>query len=312
MKINARLIQRLLPFLSLAILFIALSIASPYFLTANNLASVARQTAVFNTMALGMTIVIVAGGIDLSVGSILGLSGLVGTMALEAGYPIFVGVLVGIAVGTVCGFLNGLMITRLRINAFIVTLGTLGIYRGVALIISNGLPVHRIPPGFAFLGEGNLLGVPFVVWLLVLCAVATHVVLESTRLGRYAFAIGSNPVAAVYAGIPVAFHTAAVYAIGGALTGLAGMIEASRLMTGQPTAGLGYELEAIAAVVIGGGSLNGGEGSVVGTLIGAFIMGLLSNGSDLLNISNYWQQVIIGSVIILAVTLDEFRKRRTA
>jgi len=312
MKINARLIQRLLPFLSLIVLFIALSIASPYFLTANNLASVARQTAVFNTMALGMTIVIVSGGIDLSVGSILGLSGLVGTMALEAGYPIFIGVLVGIAVGTACGFLNGLMITQLRINAFIVTLGTLGIYRGLALIISNGLPVHRIPPGFAFLGEGNLLGIPFVVWLLVICAVITHFVLENTRLGRYAFAIGSNQMAAVYAGIPVAFHTVAVYAIGGALTGLAGMIEASRLMTGQPTAGLGYELQAIAAVVIGGGSLNGGEGSVVGTLIGAFIMGLLSNGADLLNISNYWQQVIIGSVIILAVTLDEFRKRRAA
>jgi len=312
MKINARLLQRLLPFLSLTILFVALSIASPYFLTANNLASVARQTAVFNTMALGMTIVIVAGGIDLSVGSILGLSGLVGTMALEAGYPIIVGVLIGIAVGTACGFLNGLMITRLRINAFIVTLGTLGIFRGLALIISNGLPVHRIPSGFAFLGEGNLLRVPFVVWLLVICAVVTHFVLENTRLGRYAFAIGSNQTAAIYAGIPVAFHTVAVYAIGGALTGLAGMIEASRLMTGQPTAGLGYELQAIAAVVIGGGSLNGGEGSVVGTLIGAFIMGLLSNGADLLNISNYWQQVIIGSVIILAVTLDEFRKRRAA
>ncbi len=312
MKINARLVQRLLPFLSLTILFIALSIASPYFLTANNLASVARQTAVFNTMALGMTIVIVAGGIDLSVGSILGLSGLVGTMALEAGYPIAIGIFIGIAVGTACGFLNGLMITRLRINAFIVTLGTLGIYRGLALIISNGLPVHRIPPGFAFLGEGNLLRVPFVVWLLVICAVITHFVLENTRLGRYAFAIGSNQMAAVYAGIPVAFHTIAVYAIGGALTGLAGMIEASRLMTGQPTAGLGYELQAIAAVVIGGGSLNGGEGSVVGTLIGAFIMGLLSNGADLLNISNYWQQVIIGAVIILAVTLDEFRKRRAA
>jgi len=312
MKINARLVQRLLPFLSLTILFVALSIASPYFLTANNLASVARQTAVFNTMALGMTIVIVAGGIDLSVGSILGLSGLIGTMALEAGYPIIVGVLIGIAVGTACGFLNGLMITRLRINAFIVTLGTLGIFRGLALIISNGLPVHRIPSGFAFLGEGNLLRVPFVVWLLVICAVVTHFVLENTRLGRYAFAIGSNQTAAIYAGIPVAFHTVAVYAIGGALTGLAGMIEASRLMTGQPTAGLGYELQAIAAVVIGGGSLNGGEGSVVGTLIGAFIMGLLSNGADLLNISNYWQQVIIGSVIILAVTLDEFRKRRAA
>jgi ribose transport system permease protein len=310
MKFNTRITQKLLPFVSLIVLFVALSIASPYFLTANNLASVARQTAVFNTMALGMTIVIISGGIDLSVGSILGLSGLVGTMALERGYPIPVGVLIGLLVGTGCGLANGVMVTKLRIPPFVVTLGTLGIFRGLALIISNGLPVHRIPPGFSFLGEGNLLGVPFVVWLLVICAVAVHVVLEHTRLGRYAFAIGSNKIASLYAGIPVDFHVMAVYAIGGTLTGLAGMIEASRLMTGQPTAGQGYELQAIAAVVIGGGSLNGGEGSVVGTLIGAFIMGLLSNGADLLNISNYWQQVIIGSVIILAVTLDELRKRR--
>ena len=310
MRLNRRLTQRLLPFLSLIVLFVALSIASPYFLTANNLASVARQTAVFNTMALGMTIVIISGGIDLSVGSILGLSGLIGTMALERGYPIGIGVLIGVAAGTLCGFANGLMVTRLRIPPFVVTLGTLGIFRGLSLIISNGLPVHKIPAGFSFLGEGNLAGVPFVVWMLVICAVAVHVVLEHTRLGRYAFAIGSNRVASVYAGIPVSFHVTSVYAIGGALTGLAGMIEASRLMTGQPTAGQGYELQAIAAVVIGGGSLNGGEGSVVGTLIGAFIMGLLSNGADLLNISNYWQQVIIGAVIILAVTLDEVRKRR--
>jgi len=312
MKIDARVTQRLLPFLSLIVLFIALSIASPYFLTANNLASVARQTAVFNTMALGMTIVIISGGIDLSVGSVLGLSGLIGTMALERGYPIGLGVLIGVAAGTLCGLFNGLMVTRLRIPPFVVTLGTLGIFRGLALIFSNGLPVHRIPAGFSFLGEGNLAGVPFVVWMLVICAVAVHMVLEHTRLGRYAFAIGSNRIASIYAGIPVSFHVTSVYAIGGALTGLAGMIEASRLMTGQPTAGQGYELQAIAAVVIGGGSLNGGEGSVVGTLIGAFIMGLLSNGADLLNISNYWQQVIIGSVIILAVTLDEVRKRRAA
>ncbi len=312
MKLNTRVTQKLLPFVSLIVLFVALSIASPYFLTANNLASVARQTAVFNTMALGMTIVIISGGIDLSVGSILGLSGLVGTMALEHGYPIPVGVLIGLLVGTACGLANGVMVTKLRIPPFVVTLGTLGIFRGLALIISNGLPVHRIPPGFSFLGEGNLLGIPFVVWMLVICAVAVHVILEHTRLGRYAFAIGSNQIASLYAGIPVDFHVMAVYAIGGTLTGLAGMIEASRLMTGQPTAGQGYELQAIAAVVIGGGSLNGGEGSVVGTLIGAFIMGLLSNGADLLNISNYWQQVIIGSVIILAVTLDELRKRRAA
>ena len=307
-----KLTQRLLPFLSLIVLFVALSIASPYFLTANNLASVARQTAVFNTMALGMTIVIISGGIDLSVGSILGLSGLIGTMALERGYPIGIGVLIGVAAGTLCGFANGLMVTRLRIPPFVVTLGTLGIFRGLALIFSNGLPVHKIPAGFSFLGEGNLAGVPFVVWMLVICAVAVHVVLEHTRLGRYAFAIGSNRVASVYAGIPVSFHVTSVYAICGALTGLAGMIEASRLMTGQPTAGQGYELQAIAAVVIGGGSLNGGEGSVVGTLIGAFIIGLLSNGSDLLGINPYWQQVTIGVVIIAAVGFDELRKRKFA
>ncbi len=304
------MIQRLLPFLTLIVLFVGLTIASPFFLTQTNLSSVVRQTAVINIMALGMTLIIIAGGIDLSVGSILAMGGLLGTMAMEHGYPIWAGIAVGILAGLVCGLANGLLTTQLNINPFIVTLGTLGIIRGLALIISNGLPVHKIPPGFSFLGEGTLLGVPFVLWVLVLCAVAMHVLLEHTRLGRHSFAIGSNPDAAYYAGIPVKFDTTVVYAIGGMLTGLAGMIEASRLMTGQPTAGNGYELQAIAAVVIGGGSLRGGEGSVVGTLIGAFIMGLLSNGSDLLGISPYVQQAIIGAVIILAVTFDELRKRK--
>lgn len=304
-------LQRLLPFLSLIILFVALAIASPHFLTSTNLSSVVRQTAVINIMALGMTMIIITGGIDLSVGAILAMGGLLGTMAMEKGLSIPAGVLIGILTGLACGFANGIMITSLRIEPFIVTLGTLGIFRGTTLIISNGLPVHRIPQQFSFLGEGNLLGVPFVLWILVVCAMVTHVILEHTRLGRYTFAIGSNREAAIYAGIPVKFHMTAVYAIGGMLTGLAGMIEASRLMTGQPTAGQGYELQAIAAVVIGGGSLHGGEGSVIGTLIGAFIMGLLSNGSDLLGVSPYVQQAIIGAVIILAVTLDELRKRRT-
>jgi ribose transport system permease protein len=304
-------LQRLLPFLSLIILFIALTIASPNFFTSTNLSSVVRQTAVINIMALGMTMIMINGGIDLSVGAILAMGGLLGTMAMEKGLSIPAGVLVGILTGLGCGLANGLMITRFRVQPFIVTLGTLGIFRGMTLMISNGLPVHRIPEQFSYLGEGNLLGVPFVLWILVGCAVVTHVILEHTRLGRYTFAIGSNREAAVYAGIPVSFHTTAVYAIGGMLTGLAGMIEASRLMTGQPTAGQGYELQAIAAVVIGGGSLQGGEGSVMGTLVGAFVMGLLSNGSDLLGVSPYLQQAIIGAVIILAVTLDEVRKRRT-
>jgi len=306
------MIQRLLPFLTLIVLFVLLSVASPNFLTGTNLSSVVRQTAVINIMSLGMTMIIVSGGIDLSVGAILAMGGLLGTMAMEKGLPIPAGVLIGILTGLFWGTVNGGLITRLKINPFIVTLGTLGIVRGLTLIISNGLPVHRIPQSFSFLGEGTLLGVPFVLWILVVCAVLTHVILERTRLGRYAFAIGSNEEAAVYAGVPVKFDTTAIYAIAGMLTGLAGMIEASRLMTGQPTAGNGYELQAIAAVVIGGGSLHGGEGSVIGTLIGAFIMGLLSNGSDLLGVSPYLQQAIIGAVIILAVTVDEVRKRRLA
>ncbi len=304
------MIQRLLPFLTLIALVIGLTIASPNFFTETNLSSVIRQTAVINVMALGMTLIIISGGIDLSVGSILAMGGLLGTMAMAHGYSIPLGIAFGIGAGLFCGFVNGLLITRLGINPFIVTLGSLGIVRGLALIISNGLPVHDVPKSFSVLGGGSLLGLPSVLWILLFCAIAVHVILDHTRLGRYAFAIGSNSEAALYAGININLITVAVYSIAGMLTGLAGMIEASRLMTGQPTAGQGYELQAIAAVVIGGGSLRGGEGSVVGTLIGAFIMGLLSNGSDLLGISPFFKEVIIGLAIIAAVAVDELRKRR--
>ena len=307
------MIQRLLPFATLVALFVGLAIASPHFLTGPNLSTVIRQTTVINIMALGMTLIIISGGIDLSVGSILAFGGFMGTLAMQKGYAIPVAIAIGIAAGMMCGLLNGTLITRLKVNPFIVTLGTMGIYRGVTLLISNGLPVHEIPLKFSFLGSGtDMFGIPIVLWILLICAVAMHIVLEHTRLGRYAFSIGSNPDAAFYAGIPVAFHVTSVYAIAGGLTGLSGMIEASRLMSGQPTAGQGYELQAIAAVVIGGGSLRGGEGTVLGTLVGAFIMGLLSDGSDLLGINPYWQPIIIGTVIILAVWLDEVRKRRGA
>jgi ribose transport system permease protein len=305
-------IQRLLPFLTLIVLIVSLAGASPHFLTATNLSSIARQTAVINIMALGMTLIIVSGGIDLSVGAIVAFAGVAGTMAMRAGVPVFPAILIGVIVGAACGLANGLLITRLRVSPFIVTLGTLGIFRGITLMLSNGLPVHEVPQSFSLLSEATVAGVPFALWQVIVCACAMHLLLERTKIGRYAFSIGSNEQAAYYAGIPVSFHLVAVYSIAGLLTGLAGMLEASRLMTGQPTAGQGYELEAIAAVVIGGGSLRGGEGSVTGTLIGAFIMGLLANGSDLLGISPYAQQAIIGAVIILAVTVDEFRKRRSA
>ena len=310
MRIGTGVLQKFLPFISLALLFVILSIASPYFLTTTNLASVIRQTAVINIMALGMTLVIVSGGIDLSVGSILAFSGVVGTMTMLSGGSVPLGVAAGIVAGTLWGCANGLMISTLRLPPFIVTLGTLGIVRGLTLVISGGLPVVGLPKEHGFLGEGTIGPAPFVLVILLFCAVITHFALRSTKLGRYTYAIGSNEAAAIYAGIPVRRYKVAIYAICGMLTGLAGMIETSRLMTGQPTAGVSYELQVIAAVVIGGGSLTGGEGTVIGTLIGAFIMGLLSNGSDLLGVNPYWQQVIIGAVIILAVALDEARKRR--
>ena len=312
MRTRSQTLQKLLPFISLALLFAVLSIASPYFLTGTNLASVIRQTAVINIMALGMTLVIVSGGIDLSVGSILAFAGVLGTMTMVETGSVPLGILAGVVCGALWGCANGLMIASMRIPPFIVTLGTLGIVRGLTLVISGGLPVVGLPKEHGFLGEGTIGPAPFVLVVLILCAVITHFALHGTKLGRYTYAIGSNESAAVYAGIPVARYKVAIYAICGLLSGLAGMIETSRLMTGQPTAGVSYELQVIAAVVIGGGSLTGGEGTVIGTLIGAFIMGLLSNGSDLLGVNPYWQQVIIGAIIILAVALDEARKRRFA
>ena len=302
--------QRLWPFLTLVALALGLTVATPDFLTSINLSSLVRQTAVINIMALGMTLVIIAGGIDLAVGSTLALSGFAGCYAMQQGWPIGWGILAGILTGGACGWVNGALTSKLRINPFIVTLGMLGILRGLVLILSGGMPAQRLPAGFEFLGEGSIMRIPFVLWLLAGCAVVVHILLEHTRMGRYAYAIGSNPDAALYSGVPVAFHTTAVYAVCGLLTGLAGMVEASRLRSGTPTAGQGYELQAIAAVVIGGGSLRGGEGNIMGTLIGAFIMGLLANGSDLLGIKPYVQQVIIGAAIILAVLVDELRKRR--
>ena len=306
------MLQRLLPFFSLIALFVILSIASPYFLTATNLSSVVRQTAVINIMALGMTLVIVSGGIDLSVGSILAFAGVMGTLTMVSTSSVLLGIATGVFFGLLWGIANGVMITSLQIPPFIVTLGTLGIVRGLTLVVTNGLPVVGLPKEHSYLGEGTVGPVPFVLVVLIVCAVIMHVVLHSTKLGRYTYAIGSNEEAAIYAGIPVARYKIAIYGIAGMLTGLAAMIETSRLMTGQPTAGVSYELQVIAAVVIGGGSLTGGEGTVIGTLIGAFIMGLLSNGSDLLGVNPYWQQAIIGSIIIMAVALDAARKRRFA
>jgi ribose transport system permease protein len=304
-------LKRFLPYASLIGLFIFLSVASPYFLTVNNLSSVIRQTTVIIIMAVGMTVVIASGGIDLSVGSIVGLSGVCGAMLIAGGLPTPVALIGAVIVGMACGLANGGVIIALKIPAFIATLGTLGIYRGLTLIITGGIPVANLKRGFGVLATGNLFGVvPIPLLFVVGVAALVHFILKYTRLGRYSYAIGSNLEAARCSGIAVGRYTLVIYALGGALTGLAGMIEAARLVTGQPTAGDGYELRVIAAVVIGGGSLSGGQGTVFGTIVGAFIMGLLNNGCNLMHISPFVQQIIIGAVIVLAVTFDEFQRRR--
>lgn len=311
-------VKRFLPFISLIVLVITIPLAEyfvlgqdPKFLTSGNLAAIARQTAVITIMAMGMTMVMVSGGIDLSVGSIIGLTGVVGSMAMvSGGLPSIAGFLVCIIVGAVCGMVNGSAITALKIPAFIVTLGAMGIYRGLGLYLCDGNAVVGLPMTAGYLAEKNLLGIPLPLLLVVAIALMVHFVLSSTRLGRYCYAMGSNIEAARYAGIPVARYQITYFTILGALSGLAGAIETSRTVTGQPNAGEGYELNVIAAVVIGGGSLSGGQGTVVGTIIGSLIMGVLANGGNLLQISPFIQKIVIGAVIVLAVTFDEFQRRR--
>jgi ribose transport system permease protein len=262
-------------------------------------------------MAIGMTMVMVSGGIDLSVGSMMALAGVLGAFVMAGGGPVFAGIATSIVAGSICGLINGVTIATLRIPPFIVTLGAMGVYRGVALLATGGKAVVDLPPSFGRLAQANVFGIlPVPLLIVVLVALIAHFVLVNTRPGRYCYAIGSNVEAARYAGVRVSFYQILFYVILGTLTGLAGSIESSRLVTGQPTSGEGYELRVIAAVVIGGGSLSGGQGTVVGTIIGALIMGVLANGANLLGISSFTQQVVIGAVIVLAVTFDQFQRRR--
>lgn len=312
-------LKRFLPFISLIALCVLIPLGEyfllgqdPKFLTAGNLAAIMRQTAVITIMAMGMTMVMVSGGIDLSVGSVVGLTSVIGALAMvKGGAPAVLGFLVCILIGAACGLLNGAAINSLKIPAFIVTLGAMGIYRGLALYISNGNAVVGLPASAGYLAEKDLFGlVPLPLVLVIVIALVVHFALSSTRLGRYCYAMGSNLEAARYAGIRVTHYQILYYVILGALSGLAGAIDTSRTVTGQPNGGEGYELNVIAAVVIGGGSLSGGQGTVVGTLIGSLIMGVLANGGNLLQISPFIQRIVIGAVIVLAVTFDEFQRRR--
>jgi ribose transport system permease protein len=297
----------------LIVVFVALSFASPYFLTSNNLFNVCVQIAVVAILAVGQTMVILTAGIDLSVGSVAGLSGVVGSMAMSNwGLPMTLGIVVGILVGAVAGTGNGLLVTRAGLPPFIATLGMMGVARGLTFIVSGAVAIYGLPGSFRKVGEGQIGPVPLPLLYLVVIAVLGHLVLSRTRLGRYTYAIGSNKDAARLSGIPINKVLVSVYVISGALAGFGGMIAASRVHSGQPNYGIGLELDVIAACVIGGASLFGGQGTIGGTLIGAFLMGVIRDGAVLLNITQYYQQVVIGVIIWVAVYWDQVRRRRLA
>lgn len=299
------------PLATLAALCLFTALMTDRFLTPLNLANILVQSLIMAVIAIGMTFVIVGGGFDLSVGSTAALSGCVGAAAmLKAG--ILVGILAGILAGTLVGLVNGLVIAVLEVNPFITTLGTMVLVRGVVFLLTGGAPVggeEGLPRAFVAFGAERFLGVHYLVWVPALLLLALSWVMRSTPYGRRIYATGGGREAAYLSGVPVRRVIASTYVWCGALAGVAGMMLAARLQSGQPTAGEFYELTAIAAVVLGGASLQGGEGTLYKSVIGVFIMVVLGNSLNLLNVDSYWQRVAVGGVIIAAAAADRVRRR---
>jgi len=299
-------IRQLGPLLALVVLVIFVTILNPSFINPNNLLNLLRQVSTNALIAFGMTFVVVTGGIDLSVGSTLALSGALSAGLIAGGLPPFLGIIAGLLVGAIGGFFNGFLVTKGKMDPFIVTLATMTIYRGLALIYTDGSPITGFGGGFIyqFLGRGYLFGIPFPVIIMAVMFILLYFLLHKMTFGRKTLSVGGNERASFIAGVKTDRVKIWVYTISGILSALAGLILVSRLNSAQPTAGSGYELDAIAATVIGGTSLSGGNGRISGTLIGALIMGVLTNGMNLLGISSFYQQVVQGIVIIIAVLLD--------
>lgn len=321
--------------LVLLLMIAALSILSPIirgdqtFLTASNLSNVLLQASVNMIVAVGMTYVITSGGIDLSVGSVVALCGVLSAMvmrdvnavsifglnlSLDGPVGAVMGFGVAIGVGILCGLFNGILITRLNLSPFIATLGTMGVFRGIALVISEGRSIYGFDQEFKdfFAGRipiGGDLELPVAVIIAVLIALIFWFFLTQTRLGKYTIAIGGSEETARVAGIPIARYKIGIYALVGFLTGIAGALLLARLNSGDPTFGGLFELNAIAAVVMGGTRLSGGQGSIGGTIVGALIISLVQNAMNIFNVPSYWQQVVIGAVIVFAVVLDQYRKK---
>ncbi len=284
------------------------SIASPYFLTTTNLMNIAIQTSVIGVLTIAQLIVLLTAGIDLSVGAVTAIAGVLAAMMMRS-VPVFVATIGALIIGAVFGYANGLIISKMKVPPFIVTLGMSGMLRGLNLVITNGLPISNLPTSVAWFGRGKVLGIPVPVFFLIIVTLLFQWILSKTRLGRYTYAIGSNEEATRLSGINTAKYVRIIYMLAGLLSGLAGMILIGRLNSAHPTAAQGYEVNAIAASVIGGASLMGGVGTAYGAIVGAFIMTILNNGLTLLGVSAFYQQIAVGAILIVAVCWDYVQRR---
>jgi ribose transport system permease protein len=312
--------QKLLAFASLVALVVFFGVASPNFLQTDNLVSILQATAVNGVLAVACTFVIISGGIDLSVGTLMTFCAVIaGVFLTYWGLPLPVGILAAIAAGALVGMVSGVLIAKLKVPPFIATLGMMMLLKGLSLVISGTKPIYfSDTPNFSVISQDSLIGyiipalpIPNGVLILFIVALAAALVLAKTPLGRYTFALGSNEEAVRLSGVNASFWKVVVYTVNGAVCGIAGLLIASRLNSAQPALGQGYELDAIAAVVIGGTSLSGGAGTVLGTIIGAFIMSVLINGLRILSVAQEWQIVVTGAIIILAVYTDILRRGKT-
>lgn len=304
--------QKLLAFASLIVLVLVFSVSSENFFRFDNLIGILLSTAVIGVLALGSTFVIITGGIDLAVGTVMTFSAVMtGVIISLWKLPIPFGIAGGIAIGMLCGFVSGWLVAKMKIPPFIATLGVMMVTKGLSLVVSGAKPIYfNDTPEFRNISMSTLFNIPAAVYVFFVLAIIASVILSKTIIGRYTFALGSNEEATRLSGVNVAFWKIAIYVITGAFSGMAGVLMASRLNSAQPALGAGYEMEAIAAVVIGGTSLSGGRGTILGTVIGALIMSVLTNGLRILSVPQEWQTVIVGVVVILAVFMDIIRRRK--
>jgi ribose transport system permease protein len=316
-RINSNALQQVLAFASLIVLILIFSISSSNFFQFDNIIGILLSTAVVGILALGATMIIVTSGIDLSVGTVLTLSSVMtGVFAVNLGFPVWAAVIGGIVTGAVTGLVSGTAIAKLKIPPFIATLAMMMIAKGLALVISKATPIYFTSlPSFNKIAMGSIIpgsGIPNAIFIFFGMAILASLILNKTIIGRYTFALGSNEEATRLSGVNVNKWKVIIYMIAGAFTGVAGIVMASRLNSAQPALGAGYELEAIAAVVIGGTSLSGGKGTILGTVIGALIMSVLTNGLQILSVPQEWQTVVVGAVILLAVYTDVLRNKKSA